>query len=220
MTRLVVFGCSYTYGTGLPDCGSMTPSLENLIFNTLSPSKLGWASLLGQKLGIEVVNIGEPGGSNTEILYNILGFKYQPGDIVIVMWSNYRRDLIFTKNYISKHSDKWFAVWRSRFNKKLAAFSKVKENSLWIKYMNEHDYCVKTKMYMHHADLFFKNIGIKYLHYPSIPQELNDVKIDFLPIDNICNDGLFWIDKTPDGHPGIESNRLVADNIFKLLQNT
>ena len=46
MQRLITFGCSYAYGTGLEDC-------KNWFFNQfhhLKPSKLGWAQTLANKL--------------------------------------------------------------------------------------------------------------------------------------------------------------------------
>lgn len=76
MSRLITFGCSYAYGTGLPDC-------NNWMFNklhNLKPSKMGWASLLAKKLKVDCVNESFPGSSNTEILYNVLKFNYQPDD--------------------------------------------------------------------------------------------------------------------------------------------
>ena len=219
MARIITFGCSFTYGAGLPDCNPAYTLRNTLFTNTAKPSKFVWATLLGEKLGLEVVNMAEPGISNTEILYNLLEFKYQTDDIVIVMWSNYPRDIMFTKGFVSKNTNTRFSNLKRRlFNKGLAAFTRNKETKLWIKYMSEYDYCVKTQMYMHHADLFFRSSNINYIHYPASPHELDEVSLDFLPVHNSCYDGLFWVDRTPDGHHGIESNKLVAENIIKFLK--
>jgi hypothetical protein len=219
VARIITFGCSFTYGQGLPDCDPAYTFRNTLLTNTANPSKFGWATLLGEKLGLEVVNLGEPGISNTEILYNLLEFRYQPNDIVIVMWSNYPRDIMFTKGFVSKNTNTRFSnLKRGFFNKRLAIWAKGKDNKQWIKYMSEHDYCVKTQMHMHHADLFFRSLDVSYIHYPCSPHELEEVSLEFLPVHNACYDGLFWVDITPDGHHGIESNKLVADNIINFLK--
>ena len=73
MQRLITFGCSYAYGTGLEDC-------KNWFFNQfhhLKPSKLGWAQTLANKLDIELVNKSFPGSSNIEVLYSILKFDFK-----------------------------------------------------------------------------------------------------------------------------------------------
>lgn len=224
MNRLITFGCSLTYGAGLPDCMHL-PSIKNtLLFfsNVDNPSKYSWPALLGQHLELEVVNLGQPGASNVEILYNILEFDYRPTDTVIVMWSTYARDLKFTKNFTdnTKSQNTIFGnVKRRLFDNTLAVFTSDRsETKKWIEYMSEYDYCVKTQIYMNHADLFFKSKNLKYAHYPAYPAQLKEVSLNFLPVHNLCDTGLVWLDKTEDGHPGIESNKVMANNIYNFLK--
>ena len=95
MQRLITFGCSYAYGTGLEDC-------KNWFFNQfhhLKPSKLGWAQTLANKLDIELVNKSFPGSSNIEVLYSILKFDFKKDDVAVIMWSHYVRDMLFNNQH-------------------------------------------------------------------------------------------------------------------------
>lgn len=76
--RLVCFGCSNTYGTGL-----------------VNPESEAWPHVLGTLLDIETINMGVPGASNLEILNNILKFNFKENDTVVVMWSPLTRDYLF-----------------------------------------------------------------------------------------------------------------------------
>lgn len=192
MSRLITFGCSYTWGVGLPDDG-------------LFPSKVSWPALVAKELNLEIVNKGEPAASNTEILYEILTFDYKPDDCVIVMWTHCYRDVIFSK-------------WGAKFKSLRKRFGTWKKDKSWQNLMNETDYNTKSWMNINHADLFLKSKQLKYLHYPARPDDLSKNKIQNLIIDNICNDGFFIVDKGSDNlHPGVESHNITAKNIVKVF---
>ena len=70
MARLITFGCSGTYGVGLPN-----------------PEKQVWGSLLSSYLNREFVNQGIPGASNKEIVNAIINFEFQPDDMVFILWT-------------------------------------------------------------------------------------------------------------------------------------
>ena len=198
--EIVTFGCSYTYGEGLPDVKK-----HFISGNPQNTSKLGWATLVSQKLKLDLVNISYPGTSNTEILYNILTFNFKADDIVVVMWTHPIRDIMF---------DKWtrFNSFRTRLG-----FWKKESNTAWEKQVDIKDYVIKTWMCIHHVDLLLKVKKIKYIHYPQDISEYNDYVIKEIKIDNLHNDGFLKVDKVADGHPGVESNRLTAENIFRIL---
>lgn len=90
MNRIVAFGCSHTYGMGLEDSFIE----EDLLKPATSPSKLAWPALLADKLGYTCSNQSIPAGSNLEILYSILDFKFQEGDKVVVGWTTPLRDVV------------------------------------------------------------------------------------------------------------------------------
>ena len=200
MARLITFGCSYTYGEGLPD---VKRSIIN--GNPTNKSKLGWAFLLSQKLNLELVNISYPGTSNTEILYNIVTFNFNADDVVVIMWTHPIRDIMF---------DRWSNIlsFRTRLG-----FWKKETNKSWAEQVNIKDYVMKTWMCMHHADLMLKSKNINYIHYPQDITEYANYTIKELIIDNVHKDGFLKVDVTEDGHPGVESNKLTAENIFRIL---
>ena len=200
MPRLITFGCSYTYGQGLPDI-----KLMPFTGYPISSSKLGWAALLSQKLKLELINVSYPGASNIEILYNILTFNFNPDDIVVIMWTHPVRDIVFDKwtNTVSRRTRLGF--WRK------------KKYKLWEDQIDVKDFITKTWIYIHHADIVLKEKKLKYIHYPQNIKEYEDYTIKDLTINNLYTDGFFIIDKTEDYHPGLESNKLTADNIFRIL---
>ena len=77
MGRLVVFGCSNTYGQGL-----------------LDPKKEVWGALLANLLKREFVNNGKPGASNKYIAHAINEFVFKPDDVVIIAWSYLNRSCV------------------------------------------------------------------------------------------------------------------------------
>ncbi|MEI7463662.1 MAG: hypothetical protein WCK03_04695 [Candidatus Taylorbacteria bacterium] len=84
MSRLITFGCSFTYGHGLPDCNIGDDS-------GLNPSKLAWPNLLSDKMNRSVVNLSRGGSGNTEMLWRLLNFDFQPDDFCVIMWSYFIR---------------------------------------------------------------------------------------------------------------------------------
>jgi hypothetical protein len=108
-----------------------------------------------------------------------------------------------------------------RDNKKFLEFFNMsgedKIDFLKQKLYRLYDQKLKSWFYMHHADLYFKNKNIEYIHYPAIAGELLACKPDFINIDKMYHEGVSWIDTTGDNHPGIESNKETAERIYKIL---
>lgn len=92
--RLVAFGCSYTYGSGLEDC--FTPPIGHGPI----PSKFAWPQLVANELNMECINMSSPGASNKEILNTLLNFNFDSSDVVIAMWTFVER-WCKIKNYTS-----------------------------------------------------------------------------------------------------------------------
>lgn len=199
MTRLITFGCSLTYGQGLPDCNSTSSP----------PSQLGWPKILSDNLGKELVNISSPGASNLEILFNILNFKFIPTDEVVIMWSYAFRDLEFKRSF--------FNFKKIKFTPHKILLNKPWYKKQWLPTETLDDYIVKSWIYMHHADMYLKSKNIKFLHYPVCPTELDKLKIESIVLNNLCMDGIYSVDLADDNmHPGLKSNQLTADHIYSL----
>ena len=86
MSRLVAFGYSNTLGEGLPDYN-----------DDYGPSKHAWPQLLGDKLGLSVVNLGKGGESNKFICSQVLDTDFKRNDLVVFMWTFFSRTCFFTE---------------------------------------------------------------------------------------------------------------------------
>jgi len=93
MSRLIAFGCSHTYGVGLPDCYKLGKTLG-------TPSKLSWPQLVANELNYECVNLSEPGSSNKRITYNVSKFNFLSTDLVMILWTYPARHCIIKDNHI------------------------------------------------------------------------------------------------------------------------
>jgi len=205
--RLIVFGCSYTYGQGLKDC------LEKVYFgiDLSAPSKLGWAQMLADSLNLELINKSRPGSSNFEILLTLLEFDFKHNDSVVIMWSHSVRDMIFTR------------LWKFlNFRRRLLVGKNNRLTRKWIDDTSEQDYFMKTWIYMDHASLKLDRAGIKkYIHYPVDPELINKYKLNFININNLHLNGIDWIDLADDNaHPGPMSNRSTFEKIYKILNES
>jgi hypothetical protein len=204
--RLVTFGCSYTYGQGLPDCQSNR--ILGFTFDSSKPSKLGWAQQVADALGLALINQAKPGASNLEILYAILEFKFEKTDTVVIMWSHSLRDMFIKTSFNMFPSRKQLGSWKT---------SSIALK--WAAQLSEHDYAMRTWIYMHHAGLYLNKQNLQFIHYPATMQELNKFKIPNLTIDNLHRDGIIYLDQCiGDSHPGLQSNFATANIITGILQ--
>lgn len=83
------FGCSFIYGTDLPDC-------------SIYPSSLTWPALIAQHLGVRYCCHAEPGAGNLRILHQLLNTLADPSDIYIINWS-----FVDRFDYADHESDEW-----------------------------------------------------------------------------------------------------------------
>lgn len=194
MSRLVVFGCSYSYGQGLPDC-YIEPNMPGP-----TPSEFSWVSILGKNLGLEVMNLSRPGSSNLRILDTILNAEIKKDDLVIVQWSFIERGMLFLKD------------------KKIDVGHWIKDDVVKQYYLahTQHDLCQQTFLNMHHADLYLKSICDSYYHLMISYETLNDpmfqnkpswFNVDYYPLN-------FYFLKKDKGinsnHPGLINHQIAA----------
>ncbi len=104
--RLITFGCSNTYGHGLPDC-HIPPNKAGP-----NPSKFAWPQLLADRLNLECVNLGEPGGSNKLMWWKTVNFKFEPTDVVIYYATFPDRDMIIN-NKVGDNRTWQMGAWSS-----------------------------------------------------------------------------------------------------------
>jgi hypothetical protein len=207
MSRLITFGDSFTYGHGLADC-HVAPDLAGT-----NPSELAWPALLGNKLGMTVVNESKPGNSNIEILRDILNFKdILPTDLVVVGWTFVVRDYIFKKNLLGFDTSFKVSPWT-----KDTGFIKN-----WLSVHNNYDLSIRSGLNMHHASCFLKTKNVQQYHFCA-HQELFDVMPEFTLVPENFIDGkiLPRIDKAFDNsHPGPLSHQQAANKLYETINES
>lgn len=206
MPRLVTFGCSYTFGDGLPDV--YPPKIEDQ-----APSNFAWPKILADKLGYVCLNRGVPGSGNLEILLRVFKESYEPTDIVVIGWSHFTRyDFykIIGKNHngvriYPKHSDFKKIILQNKFsdpNYQLNTF-------------------VKNWLCISHAYLFLSQQGIKNYFYLNTTGWEAEEKPEYMPVEgnlNIFPDD-YIIDRALDGsHAGLKSQELLAELIYNKIK--
>ena len=107
--RLIVTGCSQTYGHCLPDCYIQDPNCVDGLGIAPQPSKMAFAQLIGDYLKMEVHNLSYPGGSNRNMWYELMNFKYEPTDKVVCVWTFPQRD-VYIRRDVKTHVGNWPSV--------------------------------------------------------------------------------------------------------------
>jgi len=210
--KLVTFGCSYTHGPWLPD---------TLVDPWKKPSNFAWPKILAILLKRECSNRAVGGSGNLEILWNLLNYTIlDQDDIVVIMWSHFERDTVFTKE---KELNQWPGTTGHRISHHYTAKPTTKElTNNWMRVHTEHDHNVRNWIYLHHANSFLKSINVKCYHafHPTFMWEkLTTEKPSFLKLDNILEFQFNAIDVARDNsHPGVSSHIHFAKNIFNLIQ--
>lgn len=208
MSRLIAFGCSYTYGEGLPDCWVNDERGSN-------PSKFAWPQILSNKLNIECVNLAEAGCSNKYITDRVLEIEFQKDDIVVFLWTHYGRFCFFQDDGSTKR-----LLLSSTRNKK----TNIKIKRYTIQYYRDYytqkdslkDTCIRINFIKNYLD----SKKIKNYHSVFDNYDLNETKmlhwnnVKFLDIEFQSID--LAVDQI---HPGIRSQALFADDIYKELNN-
>lgn len=191
--RIIAFGCSYTYGHGLPDCRDNDGQPGN------QPSQFAFPALLSKKLNCECINLGKSGNSNKEIWNDVLNFQFEKNDISIITWTYYDRFCIIKSDKIQRINP-WIK----------------KERIFYMNYNNRNDMVLDFYNRLNHIDLYLEKIGIKNLNYII---ENNDIKTPNWNLTNI--EGEFeMLDKADDNcHPGVISHENFATKIYKFISN-
>jgi hypothetical protein len=120
MRKLWAFGCSHTYGHGLPDC-HIPPHWPGL-----APSQLAWPAVLAQRLNLPCENHSDPGAGVRWVWHQAVHADVQPDDLVIVFWPDWlgrtdvllgpdlpRGDHIKLRSYQPADADYFARYWSS-----------------------------------------------------------------------------------------------------------
>lgn len=237
MSRLVTFGCSFTYGAELPDCQN-PESLKN------TPSEYAWPQLAAQQLNLECVNTAEPGFGNKHILHEIINFDFLPSDIVIVLWSFFNRHCVITENHTVVDLGPWHICSDSSYASNASA-AYYKDPGLH----STLDDIFTNVLYIQHAHNFLKNRGVTAIHasipgpvkslntlyrvtnprswgalmnnkdgldliknHVSMCKKWNDIRPEI-----VFNDAVRF-GKMPGGHPGLKAHQSFAGRLVKHIE--
>jgi len=150
-TRLVAFGCSFTYGHGLEDC---------IVFpHDPGPvaSKKAWPNSLGKLLKVdEIINQSFPGASNKLIWKTIVDFNFKQDDLVFINWTDLNRHCFF-QNFINSagfYDDLHIGLWK-----------KDESSKFYYKYL--HSKLDSTLEFLNRADhskRYLDSLNIKNFH--------------------------------------------------------
>jgi hypothetical protein len=155
--RLVAFGCSLTYGDGLPDCYVSDPTDPLGYHAGPVPSRHAWPRLAADMLGMDCLNLAGSGNSNTRILLGVLTHAWQPGDAAAVLWTYPDRDYLLLEGG-PRNVGPWNATsWDTATS-----------------YYTAHDGCdMQTRAWIshHHAASYLSSIGIPFTMASASPWE-------------------------------------------------
>ena len=210
MDRLVAFGCSYTYGHGLPDCIMAKGRAGK------KPSKFAWPHLLAKKLDKELYNAGVPGASNKLIMDTVINFPFKPTDTVVILWTYLNRHCILSHKKLepeSKLDNEVSVLPNGNLHTFIGTYDpKSLMSARYYRYLhNEEDHLIMTNHYISYVRL--------YLEKHNIPNLQTTIK----KLDHPLIYDVDWRDlshnypSTPDGHIGIEAQEELANRIHKRM---
>ena len=204
MSRLIAFGCSLTYGHGLPDC-HIPPDSPGP-----RPSKLAWPQLVADKLSLTCVNQSAPGASNKKIWHSIINLNFRKSDNVFIMWSFAERHAILKDETTVVDLAPWLIE------------SSAESSSYYNFLYNEYDSILQTKMYISHANLFLKNLGVTVYNLVTQKSDvcyltLGGVTCTHLPV-YISDHYRHKYPRALDaGHPGVAGHAAFAKDVLTLM---
>lgn len=213
--RLVAFGCSYTYGEGLPDC---LDTFNNPNTPMPQPSQLSWASVLAEKLNLECLNKAVCGASNKEIQHTILGEKLHKDDTVVILWTHNDRSCILKPDgnpdqFIPSYTEKRRGNPPGRRD-----LNKLYYYYFWDEYNTK----CETFVAIDHTYRYLTGLGIKVYNFTlrreknKISSELKNLPTWFsVPLTNFS----VIDDIAPDGtHPGIAASADMAEQAYAIIK--
>ena len=181
MKRLIVFGCSNTYGEGLRDCGSQGNN-----WCGSEPSKLAWPDKLAALMGIdEVVNFGLGGQGNKRIHNHVIekvvsGLINPDTDVVIILWSFFGRHCIFhddgsIERFLPGKNQRFLPNDIRNFSstkiKKRKPLTPMRVHQWYADYYSQKDQHFENYTRISHARHYLNSKGIRYHGFTSETEE-------------------------------------------------
>ena len=225
---LWTFGCSHTYGHGLEDCWV---SSDNGAGNV--PSKLGYASILAEKLNVPLKNMSRPGIGNKHIFFRlqqeITKNRIGSNDIVLIQWSYVERNCII-KSIDTPAERHFFSSDKEDDVLMLGSWIKNRTSKAYYRFLyNEADATWHTVNYINLAHAILKSNGINDTLHIAPPYGQVDRTLLLLLTEKYLIDGIpisekgitdVTMDQALDkAHPGPKTQHLFADYLFDNFYN-
>lgn len=213
MSRLVAFGCSNTYGQGLPDCHFVNPARGTE--PGPHPSKHAWPAKLGKLLNCtEVINCSKPGSSNKQIWNTILNFDFAAEDFVVCHWSLIHRNCIIYPNKPLLALGLW----------------PIPEKDIGDAYRRyittvncDHNLMIESCGYIDHVHRYLSS-RVKHLYHVVFKKDEFSQRPQWCSFDFITEAGYFnrsFPLALDNAHTGVEGHKELAKDIFnKHLERT
>ncbi len=228
MSRLVACGCSFTFGHGLPDCrydGVKYNDPKQVEF----PSEMAWPQVAARIMGIECVNLSRCGESNRYIAQKLVEFEYQPGDIVVPMWTHFSR-----RSLIREEDGTILPLinWQAQDVTDIASIERQQDRASTAYYnflYNEVDAAFDNLVYINFVDFFVKSKGLQIIHTcnrrgSEYREAITSPIVYETPWNRIVADLTFddYVDLgvEEDGHPNVISHESFASRLVEHIKNT
>jgi len=203
--RIVAFGCSNTYGQGLPDC-------DHNINKDSKPSIHAWPSALGEMLDVPVENRAYPGASNKEICSHIVRYDFQEGDLAVIGWTYMERSCIIVNDVIHPLNGRpWI--------KQLGLYGKSAADKVYQRhFLTDENVKLESEAYISYAYRYIE----KTCNYIGFKCCLDNYNLRNLS-DEILDIDYFMLlrkhGRCPDNfHPSEKSHQAIAKKIKKAIK--
>lgn len=225
--NLITFGCSHTYGQGLPDC------VDPIMWGPKKTptSKFAWPNKLKDLVQFNTLdNQSFAGSSNKMIVKSVVEYKnFNKNSVVVILWTNPNRHTIFEdKNNIRYHFmphnvdyNKIRSHWMSGEDRKLFHEQTI---NYYSELQTDYDDLFSTMLYINYVNNHLKSKGIRCFnliaehHFPNNFEDFLKFNSDSLKLKLFTWTRDFQIDDALDGppaHPGVKSHYIFARNIRK-----
>jgi len=208
MSKLLVFGCSNTYGQGLPDCNWGWDE------DMLPPSKMGWPHVVGNLLGREVVNYSFPGASVKETMFRVKQADISKDDMVIILWPHYSRTCIIKD------------LEHLQFDRLVAGnvFEDVEHTDTYFKYFyEEEDAWVTCGAMIDYTQMILNTVGVEHYFMFHKPWEIDRYRD--MGIKNVLGLSQDWYFEkggyslTMCGHLDLDGNVVFGKDIYRFINS-
>ena len=208
MPRLITFGCSKTFGHGLPDCWNAKINKPGL-----NPSKYAWPQLLAEKLNLTCVNLGRPGSSNREIWWRAVNTKFESTDTVIILWTYLNRSCIIDPQTMLEP-------------RQLAHWGEHRESKIYAKllgFSNDLDQELVGRQHIELTNYYIAQQNVSKIYNFSAESHNWNHSFDWANVNFLGHADFAWgnhyFDLALDNlHPGTQSHRMMADYMQKQIE--